>query len=258
VIDEIRDFLPDVNLPAVISDRIEEGRQQLGDALQAQLPPDFGQVTLMSEDSLGEVQQTVRRLDQFVWLLLLVTAAAIVITIAVSPNRRRTVVQLGVGALIGFALGAVIIRRLQAAILAEVRTPDGERALRTLLTETMSSLRSVVLLVGAVALISTVIAYLAGRPAWLGRLTERTSLLVAGSPGGSELDRWVSAHYDLLRFAGIAVAVAAIFVTGIEIVPVIVVGGLLAIFLWAIWASNNRIRMGQATPEPGDTTPVAM
>lgn len=258
VIDEIRDFLPDVNLPEVISDRIEEGREQLGDALHAQLPPEFGQVTLMSQDALGEVQETVHRLDQFVWLLLLVTLAMIALTIAVSPTRRRTVVQLGVGILIGFILGAVIIRRLQAAILAEVRTPDGERAVRALLTETMSSLRSIVLIVGAVALVSAVVAYVAGRPAWIGRLSERTSQLIASSPRGSELDRWVAAHYDVLRIAGVAVAVAVVFITGIEIIPVIIVAGLLAAFLWAVWASNNRARLEAPAADKSETTPVPL
>jgi hypothetical protein len=256
VIDEIREFLPDVDLPEVISDRLQEGRQQLGDALQAQLPEDFGQVTLMSEEALGDVQQTVHRLDRFVWLLLLVTVAMIAITIAVSPARRRTVVQLGVATVIGFFLGAVIIRRLQASILAEVRTPDGERAARALLAETMTSLRTVVLLVGAVALVSAVVAYVAGRPAWIGRLSERTSQLITSSPGGSELDRWVAANYDRLRIGGIVVAVVVIFITGFEIIPVLVVGVLLALFLWGIWASNNRATHAAPTPEPDDVTPV--
>lgn len=242
VIDELREFLPDVELPDVISDRVAEGRQQLGDALQAQLPPEFGQVTLMSQDALGEVQQTVHRLDQFMWLLLLVTVGMIAATIAVSPTRRRTLVQLGVGVVIGFILGAVVIRRLQAEVLAQAATPDGERAAGTLLAATMSSLRNVVLLVGAIALVCALLAYLAGRPTWVGRLAERGSQLVAGSPMGSELDRWVARYYETLRIAAIVVAVGIIFVTGLNIVALLIVGGLLALFLWAIAAANRRVR----------------
>lgn len=254
VIDELREFLPDVQLPDVISDRVAEGREQLGDALQAQLPPEFGQITLMSEDSLGEVQQTVHRLDQFMWLLLLVTVAMIAATIAVSPNRRRTLVQLGVGVVIGFILGAVVIRRLQADVLAEAATPDGERAAGALLAATMSSLRNVVLLVGAVAVVCAVVAYLAGRPTWVGRLAERTSQLVADTPKGSELDRWVAKHYETLRIAAIVVAVGLIFLIGLNIVALLIVGGLLALFLWGISASNRRAR-ALAEPQvdvPGD------
>jgi hypothetical protein len=240
VVDELREFLPDVQLPDLISDRVAEGRQQLGDALQAQLPPEFGQVTLMSQDALTGVQQTVHRLDQFVWVLLLVTVASIVATIAVSPARRRTIVQLGFAIVIGFVLGAVVIRRLQAAVLQEVATPDGERVVTVLLTEAMGSLRTIALLVGALAVVSAAVAYLAGRPAWVGRVTERSRRLVAASSAGSELERWVSSHFETLRIAGIVVAVAIVFVTGIDILPLLVVGALLALFLWAISTLKRR------------------
>lgn len=244
VVDELREFLPDVQLPEVISDRVAEGRQQLGDGLQAQLPPEFGQVTLMSQNELAGVQQTVYRIDQFMWLLLLATVASIIATIAVSPTRRRTIVQLGFGIVIGLVLGAVVVRRLQSAVVQEAATPDGERVVRGLLAATTGSLRTVALLVGAVAVIGAVAAYLAGRPAWVGRVADRGKELVAGSPAGSELERWVSEHFETLRIAGIVLAVAIVFVTGIDIVPLLVVGALLALFLWAISTLKRRISTG--------------
>lgn len=250
VLDEIREFLPDVDLPDVVSAALADGRQQLGEALQARLPEDFGQVTLVSEDSLGEVQQTVHRLDQFVWVILILTVAVIAATIAISPARRRTVVQLGAGIAIGLFLGAVAIRRLREAILEEIETPDGERAVGALLTQSITSLRTVALLVGAVALIGAFAAYLAGKPAWVGRLTERGSRLVARTPGGSELDRWVARHYDLLRIAAVVVAVAIVFVTGIELVPLLIIAVLLALFLWAVSESKRQASL------PVESAPV--
>jgi hypothetical protein len=240
VIDEIREFLPDVELPDVISNAAADGREQLADALQTRLPDDLGQVTLVSEDTLGEVQQTVRRLDQFMWVILLLTVAMIVATIAVSPTRRRTVVQLGVGLVIGMILGAVVIRRLQATILEQIETPDGERAADALLTQTITSLRTVALVVVAVALIGAITAYLAGKPAWVGPLSERGSRLVAGTPDGSELDRWAAKHYDPLRVTAVVVAIAIIYMTGIKLIPLLIVGALLALYLWAISESKHR------------------
>lgn len=240
VVEEIREFLPDVELPDAISNAAAEGREQLAGALQARLPEDLGQVTLMSEDRLGEVQETVRRLDQFVWVIVLITAAVIVATIAISPTRRRTVVQLGAGIGIGLFLGAVAIRRLRTAILEEIETPDGERAVGALLNETIASLRTLALVVGAVALIGGAVAYFAGKPAWVGRVSDRGSRLVAGTPRGSELDRWVAKHYDVLRVAAVVVAVAIVFVTGIELIPLLIVGALFALYLWAVSASERR------------------
>jgi hypothetical protein len=240
VVVEIRDFLPDIELPDVVANAAAEGREQLADALQTRLPEDVGQVTVMAEDSLSEVQQTVRRLDQFVWVIVLLTGLMIVAAVAVSPTRRRTVVQLGVGVALGLLLGGIAVRRLRTAILAEIETPDGEVAASALLTQTITSLRMIALLVGAAALIAAIAAYLVGKPVWVVRLTERGSRLVAGAPGGSELDRWVARHYDLLRVAAVVVAVAIVFVTGIDIVPVLIIAALLAVFLWAASESKRR------------------
>jgi hypothetical protein len=256
VVDEIRDFLPDVELPDAISNRVDEGVQQLGDALQAQLPADFGQVTLMSQDALSGVQESVHRLNQLVWLLVLVTVASIGATIAISPNRRRTLVYLGIGIVIALLLGGIALRRLRAAVLAEAATPDGERAASLLLDQMLSSVRTIALIVGVVAVVGAAIAYLAGRPAWVGRLTERGSRLITEQPGGSELDRWVAKHYELLRIAGIVVAVGILFLTGIEIIPILIVGGLVALFLWGIAAANRRASVPEQPPAVEDQ-PVA-
>jgi hypothetical protein len=251
VVDEIRELLPDVQLPDVISNAAAEGRDQLANALQARLPPELGQVTLLSEDRLGEIQQTVRRLDRFVWVIVLVTGAMIAATIAVSPARRRTVVQLGAGIAVGLFLGAIAIRRLRTAILQEIESPDGEHAVGELLTETITSLRTVALFVGAVALVGAAVAYLAGRPAWVRRAVERASQLLSSRPAGSELDRWVAEHYDPLRVAGVVVALAILLVTGIELVPLVVVGALVALFLWAISASRHRAAAPSESALPG-------
>jgi hypothetical protein len=240
VVDEIREFLPDVELPEAISGRVAEGIQQLGDALQAQLPDDFGQVTLMSQDALSEVQTTVHSLDQLMWLLLLVTAAAIGAAIAVSPTRRETLIYLGIGVVTALILGTVALRRLRAAVLAETATPDGERAASVLLNELLGSVRTVALVIGVVAVVGALAAYFAGRPAWVGRFTTRGGQLIADQPGGSELDCWVAKHYELLRIAGIVVAVGIVFITGIELIPILIVVALLALFLWGIAVANRR------------------
>jgi hypothetical protein len=240
VVDDLRGFLPDIELPDVVSSAVAEGRDQLADALQARLPADIGQLTIMSETSLSEVQQTVQRIDRLVWAIVALSGVMIVATIAVSPARRRTIVQLGIGIAVGLFLGAIAIRRLRATILEEISSPDGERAAAALLTETITSLRTVALLVGVVALLTAFAAYLAGKPAWVGRFAGRAARLAARTQGASELDRWVARHYDLLRAAVLVVAVAIVFVTGIELVPVLIIAALLGLFLWAASESKRR------------------
>ncbi len=232
VIDDIRGFLPDVELPAAISDRLAEGREQLGEASQAELPEDFGQLTFMSEDALVEVQTAAERLDRFVWVVVLVTILMGVLTIAVSPSRRRTAVHLALGSVVGFVLAAMVVRRLEGAILEHVTSPDGSEAARVLMGRVFSSLRTTELVVALGALAIGVIAYLAGRPAWVTRTVAN-----ARSP---ETADWIASHYDLLRLAGVAVALVALFVTGMQLWSVLVVALVLGGYLWLLWEAKKR------------------
>ena len=232
VVEDLRGFLPDIELPAIVSDRLDEGREQLADAIRAELPADFGQVTVMSEDALGEAQAVAERLDRFVWVLVLGTILLAAVTIAVSPARRRTAVHLALGVVIGIVLASVVVRRLESAILSQVTSPDGSEAARVLLGRVFSSLRTIQWLVAIGALIVGIVAYLAGRPAWVTR-----SVVAASSPRTFD---WITGHYDLLRLAGIGVAVAVFFIAGLELWAVIVIGLLLAGYLWLLAEARRR------------------
>jgi hypothetical protein len=65
--------------------------------------------------------------------------------------------------------------------------------------------------------------------------------MTAPESGGSPFDRWVAAHSDLLRVAGITIAVVVLFFTGLVLVPVIVIAALLALYLWAVSVSTGRV-----------------
>lgn len=232
VIEDLRGFLPDIDLPTIVSDRLDEGRQQLADAIQAELPDDFGQVTVMSEDALGEVQAVAERLDRFVWLLVLGTILLAALTIAVSPARRRTAVHLALGVVVGIVIASVVVRRLEGAILTQVTSPDGSEAARVLLGRVFSSLRTIQWLVAIGALVVGIVAYLAGRPAWVTR-----AVAAASSPQTYD---WINGHYDLLRLGGIGIAVIVFFIAGLELWTVIVIGLLLAGYLWLLAEARRR------------------
>lgn len=238
--DEVRGFLPDLSLPDAISDRVDEGRAQLGEALQAQLPEDFGQLTIMSQADLTELQEGAQRLDQLVWALLILAMMLLVLSVVVSPTRRRTLIQLGIGVAVGLVVGWVIVRRLQESILAQIANPDGEQAARALLSGVASSLRNVALLVGISAIVIAVAAYLTGRPRWIGVLSERTSRLTAHASRGSGLDRWLAAHQDMMRIVGVVIATLALYLTGIHLIALLIIGVLLALYLWAIAAAGRH------------------
>lgn len=163
VVADVRDLLTDVTLPTVISDRFDEGRQQLIDALHTELPDEFGQVTLFRADKLTPIQDTVDRLDRLVSLLMLTTIVLMVGAIVLAPTRRRTVIHLAVGVVGGLVVGLIIVERIEAAILDQITGPRQLAVGHAVLTEVVGSLRSSVLMVAIGAALVGIIAVLLGR-----------------------------------------------------------------------------------------------
>lgn len=239
--DEVRAAIPDFELPGAISERVDEARSQLEEALQTALPEDFGQVTVMSEAALSEVQAIAVQLDRYVWAVVLATLALIVVTIVVAPDRRRTAIHLGIGVLVAVVAQAVIIRRLEAAIVEEIVDPQGAALAADVVGDALAGLRNLQWLVAIAAVLVAVVAYLAGRPAWFTRLTTRVGEWTEPVDGSSRLDQWLARHSGPLQVAGVLVALAAFFLMGLDLVGIVVIGLLLGGYLWAIGAASRRV-----------------
>jgi hypothetical protein len=247
---ELQEFLPDVTLPAPVAAATAQGREQLrtqlSEALEAELPEDFGQLTLMTESALSGVQQTARQADQLVWAMAILALLLLGLSIAVSPDRRRSIIALALGVPAGLVITMLVVRRFETALLEQIVSVDGRQAVERAFGELASNLRTVAVLVAVGAIVIGTIAYLAGRPAWITNLGHRWTRMTTATADGSELDRWIAARFEFLRLAGIAMALAIVFLVGLELLPVLVVSALLGLFLWAISAARQRV----AAPYP--------
>ena len=150
ITEAIRQVLPDlgdlgsnINLPDRISEAVDEGRQQLADAIGAQLPDDFGQVTIMSEDRLNELQDGVVMLDRLVWLLIGLAVVLIVVTVVVSKTRRRTAIQLAIGVVIALLVAGLVLNAVQNRVIAAIDNPDGQTAAAAIMGDVFSKLWSI-------------------------------------------------------------------------------------------------------------------
>lgn len=241
VLADIRGFLPDIDLPNVISDRVDEGREQLGAALQARLPEDFGQLTVMSESALEELQEAGKLADRYVWGLVALSLILAAVTIITSTNRRRTTIHLALGVVVAMTIAAVIVRRVEGAILEQISTPDGDHAASSMIGAVMSSLRTVELLLAVAGILIAIGAYLAGRPEWVTRLTTRVKEVTKPGPTGSSVDNWIAHHDDMLRVLAIGLAALAFFITGFGWLPLVLIGTALGLVLWWIAAAKTRV-----------------
>jgi hypothetical protein len=245
---ELRGLLPDIDLPDALSDRADEAIAQFKEALGDRVPDDFGQVTLMSEDQLVEIQDTATTLDRWTWGLLILAVVLVVITILVSPTRRRTVIQLGIGVIIAIILGVLVVRRVETAVIGEISSPARTETARGILENLFAGLRQTIVGVIVVSALVALGFHIAGKPKWVTEPRERLDDLVPDQSDAGGFGSWVALNYDFIRIGLAGLALLILFIAGLDWIPVILIGGLLAGALW--WLARVRDRASATPPEP--------
>jgi hypothetical protein len=224
------------------ADDPEMALERLSQAVGVDLPPDFGKLTVMSQGELTELQDGVRTADRLVWALVLGTVVLAAATVAVAPDRRRVVVALGVGVAVGLVVTMLLLRNATTEVAGVAVTAEGRDAVLVVTDTTLDSLRTAMLVVLVVALVVAVAAHLAGRPAWARRSVGAVQRGTAPRPGGSDLERFVAGHLDVLRVGVVAVGVLVLWWTGITVLSVAVVAGLVLLALWGLVLLRDRTR----------------
>ena len=230
-----------VTIPDISTTDATAAIAALSTALNVQLPPDFGQVTIMTQRQLQAYQEAAQDLKTLAWGLLLLTIILAAASIVVSMRRRRAVVWLGLGSVVALFLGGVALRNLGKSILAQIRSDEAHAAAKAVFTQLGGSLRHTGMLVGWTALLIAIFAYLAGRPAWLSATIAWGGRMLAPQPEGSELEHWIGRRAEGSRIGAAVIAVLVLFIAGITLLSVIVVGGLFALAMWGIAIAQQRV-----------------
>jgi hypothetical protein len=231
----------DIQLPEIAANEDPSAaRLLLQQRLGLSLPDDFGTIPLMSESQLTSVQTSVKMFDRLVVALILFTLIFFVLSIVLSLNRRRTLIELGLGIAAAFLIARAATRRIEAMIVDSITDPNTRGAAKAGITTVLGNLRTIGLWILAIGIIVAVAAYLVGRPKWFMRVIAWVRDTVRGRPSGSDLERFSAAHYDYLRLGGIAVAVVLLFAFGIGWISFIVLALLLAGYLWGLSVLRGR------------------
>ena len=102
------------------------------------LPPDFGQVRIASEESLETAQGYVRAFDLALWALLIAAIVLAVLAIWLAPSIPVGTIRVGVAAAVAALAGWGLVQVLAARVADAATTADG----RVAITEIVSSLVS--------------------------------------------------------------------------------------------------------------------
>lgn len=211
--------------------------EQLQTRLGITLPPDFGTIRLTEAQRLATAQTIVQAFDALVVILIGLSVLLVVLTIWLARNRRRMIVYLALGVVIALVVARFALRGLSSLVAGQVADADLGGAITTVVATTVADFVgwTTILLVVTAAL--GIVAYVAGRPAWLRRLVSRSDG-DAVAEGGQVADR------GTLERVGIgAVLFAVVWIAiGIEV-------ALLGALLVGAWLLIVRIVAGPPTAD---------
>ncbi len=87
---------------------------RIATALNIQIPDNFGQITVMQSDTLSRVQDTFRTFRILVWILLLVSLVLVVAAVLIADDRRKALIDLGIGVIVANAIAWILFARIGA------------------------------------------------------------------------------------------------------------------------------------------------
>ena len=155
--------------------------QRLQTALGVTLPPDFGTIQLVKADRLLAARSAVQAFDIIVVAMIILTIVLVALALWLARDRRRMVVYLGIGTLIAFLIARLAIDGIEGAPLSGIAQDDVAGAVRAVVDSTVEDLRSLTIIVVIVTGIVALVAYLAGRPAWIFRDGDTSETSEAGA-----------------------------------------------------------------------------
>ncbi len=235
-----------VTIPTITSGEVPaEIRATISKALGVTLPADFGQIELARSSSLDVAKNAVQLLDVLYWLLPLITFLAIAAAIWLSPNRRRTLLQI----LFGTAIALVIEKRAESWIQSRVvssLSPANRAAGADVVHQVLRGFATATWWLLVIALVAVVFLLVTGPYKWARSLRDRTgretralARLVARHSGDGAAVTWVADHHLAMQAGGAVVGgVLLLFVPGWWFLVVVV---LLAAYEVAVWQASSVV-----------------
>ncbi|WP_369212663.1 hypothetical protein [Streptomyces flavofungini] len=258
-------FGKELDLPALSSGEIPPGlHDRVEKALGVDLPEDFAQIRLYNRHELGRLQDAVLVFKRAVVGLLIAVPVLLGIALWVSPNRRRTLLQLGLWLVVTVTALSTALRAVRDQLLGQVPPGVYREGVRSALWTIFTTLRErgdqLLWLGVAIA----VIAYLAGPgrlPVLLRGLVARGAratghfLAHAGDRLGERkttVRPWLARHADVLRVSGVVVAALVALLLS-SWTGLLVTGVLLGAYELAI----TLVARAEASPPEGEAAPGA-
>ena len=133
-----------------------------------------GQFVVATQEQLDTVRQAVEWLDRLAFVLPILTVIMFVLAILISRRRPRTLMWIGLGSIITFAILAIVIRLVRRTVINGIDDPITRDAADAIWSQLLSGLRTQVLVAVLLALVVAVAGWLLGG----------SKAAASGHPGG--------------------------------------------------------------------------
>jgi hypothetical protein len=254
----------DIDIPEITEGEVpEEARVKIEAAFGVDVPEDFGEIVVFQSDKLEAAQDALKTIDKSVIVLLVLAILLIPLTLWASRRRRRTLIQLCTGILIGM----VVVRRLVMFVQDEVvdlAKPENRDAAQAIVDDLMRNFFRLTAWVIVIGLVTIAVALLTGPYPWAAKLRARSRSLVRSVSGAvgdkahdDSITEWVREHRDALQIGGAVFLVLLLLLFDLSWLGFFVVAALVGLFELAVYRIGEN---GPQEPEPappGDSAPPA-
>ena len=231
----------DVTLPEISDAEVPEAaREKLETALGVTVPPDLGEIVIYESDKLEQVQDAAKTAHKVVFLVVGLAFLLAAAALAISKTRRRTLLQLTIGMLVGL----VVVRRSLIYAqdqIVDLAQEENRNAMQAIVEDLMAGLFSYTRIIMIVLLLIMIVALVTGPYGWAVSLRRRTTALssaIVTSARGASTDEatvaWVRAHYDALRYGAIIAAVLLLLLVDVSWLVFFILVGLVVLYELAL------------------------
>ena len=208
---------------------------------------------------LESARSAVHLLDRARIVLVVLVFVLLGAALALSGNRRRTLMRWGIGLVAAMAVMAALLALGRSAYLGVAQNHDAAAASFDILVR---NLRNGVRVIAVLGIIVALAAFLSGPSRLAVRIREGARGLIGGA--GRKADEagwtpgpvgtWVAAHKVGLRIVGVAVAFLVLFLlTSPRPLTLLVLALLLLVYLAAIEFVGRTAAAADGTPTPGSS-----
>jgi hypothetical protein len=245
-------LLSDVTIPEL--DRQGDPSEQIAELEQAlgrQFDDDFGQVVVYRSDSLASAGETVDRVQQLLilikrsfYVILAVTAVALVGSVLLAHRRRRAILILLLSSAATFVLARAVVNRVLDDVPSIARTPAGQAAVAASTSALADGLVKAFGVGAVLFVVSAMVVYMLDPDSAVRRR-------IAASTGDASLTAAVAANRTLVAIVSFGAALLVITLAGFTVLSLVVAIALAALGVFALRAPAQPT---PTLPPPGGGT----